>query len=167
MTKIGPFPIVTEQTITEPGWYWFEPACPGMTGGYPKFVQVDQDAISYGWLKCLKYAGKYAGPIEPPDMASPVRVYDHEGEQGGTFTEQPAPKVGSTSLALQNAVNKSLGTNPDLLVEQIVRIITRLRCGCICQDCTRHGSYIVGDLELAAAMICEQTIHPKGVKCDL
>jgi hypothetical protein len=69
MHKIGQIPIFTEKTVTEPGWYWFEPACPGMTGGYPKFIQVDQDAISDGWLKCRKYAGKYAGPIEPPDMS--------------------------------------------------------------------------------------------------
>ena len=75
MTTIGPFPIVTETTITEPGWYWFEPAYPGMTGGSPKFIQVDQDAIADGWMKCRKYRGKYAGPIEPPDMTC-----QHRGE---------------------------------------------------------------------------------------
>jgi hypothetical protein len=68
MTKIGPFPIVTESTITEPGWYWFEPAYP-QAGGNPKFVQVEKYAIDGGWLKVRIYAGKYAGPFEPPDMS--------------------------------------------------------------------------------------------------
>jgi hypothetical protein len=70
MTKLGRLPIVTESTITETGWYWFEPEFPdagGPKGGH--FVYVDQDAIRGHWLECRKHVGKYAGPIEPPDMS--------------------------------------------------------------------------------------------------
>lgn len=47
------------------------------------------------------------------------------------------------------------------LEEQIVRIIARLLCGCLTKDCTRHGSYIAGDLELARAIASEETLTPK------
>jgi hypothetical protein len=68
MNKIGPFPIVTEQTIKEPGWYWFEPTHPGTVGGRPRFMLLDEEDISDGWAKCRMYEGRYAGPFEPPDM---------------------------------------------------------------------------------------------------
>jgi hypothetical protein len=49
--------------------------------------------------------------------------------------------------------------------EQIIRIITRMRCGCLSKDCTAHGSYIAGDDELRAAMTYEKTLFPKTVQC--
>lgn len=70
MTKLGRLPIVTELTITKPGWYWFEPQYPN-AGGPTKgsFVHVDEMSIEEKCLQCRRYAGQYAGPIEPPDMS--------------------------------------------------------------------------------------------------
>lgn len=55
----------TEQTLSCEGWYFFYPKFPTKFDK-PKFVEVDQDAIEEGWLKCKRYAGTYIGPIIPP-----------------------------------------------------------------------------------------------------
>ena len=42
--------------------------------------------------------------------------------------------------------------------EQIVRILTRMRCGCLCLDCTTHGSYVIEDIERASGIVDSQRL---------
>jgi hypothetical protein len=58
----------SEVTIKNPGWYFFYPKHPDKYER-PKFVEVGQDSIDDGWLRCRKYAGTYMGPIVPPSLA--------------------------------------------------------------------------------------------------
>lgn len=60
----------TEQTLTTPGWYFVYPTKQPGDYGRPKFMEVTQESIEEGWLKCKAYAGTYLGPIEPPPRPS-------------------------------------------------------------------------------------------------
>lgn len=44
--------------------------------------------------------------------------------------------------------------------EQLVRILTRMRCGCLCLDCTTHGSYVIEDIERASGIVDSQRLFP-------
>lgn len=86
MTTIGPFPIVTETTITEPGWYWFEPGCPD-AGSRASFVNIDQGIIEdKHQLNCRKWRGKYAGPFMPPSMCQDMGPVVRRGVPRGVKT---------------------------------------------------------------------------------
>jgi len=79
----------TEKTIKEPGWYFVYHTHPEIAGR-EKFMEIDEDCISNGWLQCRQYAGTYIGPIAPPKIE----------EEEIPFDLPPAPKfnVGETVM---------------------------------------------------------------------
>ena len=89
-----PCSAFSEATIKTPGWYFCYPKHPE-AGGKPKYVEIDQDAIEDGWLRCRKYAGTYMGPIIPPSLANDERI--HGGDESPNPNKTP-PAVASIHL---------------------------------------------------------------------
>jgi hypothetical protein len=183
MTKLGRIPVVTERTITEPGWYWFEPTYE-RAGGRAEFVRVDQDIIDdKQQLDCLRYRGKYAGPIEPPEMYWPMSNIMPPGVwKRLTKSEDALNKLQDSVWSSLDKYSKALGwglsgIQPEcwMLLDaavdelkkrravetQVIRIIERLKCRCLTLDCNKHGSYIPGDYDYASAIINQQSLFPK------
>lgn len=57
----------SELTISEPGWYYFQPRFRRQIGSSLCFILITADTIIDGDLKCRRYTGIYTGPYWVPD----------------------------------------------------------------------------------------------------